>query len=177
MSTESMTPEEQEEIVRYGLERMKDRSIAIGATFLLGGMCGMFAESIVFFLCFIGVRRYAGGYHADTQARCYVISFGITVSAFAIIKYVSISDFTFLILLHISLLVILFFSPVDCENRRLEFEEKERYGKRARIATLCVFLISVCLWKTGVIYLAKAAGMAEIVAGGCVIAGVLKNRR
>lgn len=109
MSTESMTPEEQEEIVRYGLERMKDRSIAIGATFLLGGMCGMFAESIVFFLCFIGVRRYAGGYHADTQARCYVISFGITVSAFAIIKYVSISDFTFLILLHISLLVILFF--------------------------------------------------------------------
>ena len=45
MSTESMTPEEQEEIVRYGLERMKDRSIAIGATFLLGGMCGMFAES------------------------------------------------------------------------------------------------------------------------------------
>lgn len=66
---------------------------------------------------------------------------------------------------------------MDCENRRLEFEEKERYGKRARIATLCVFLISVCLWKTGVIYLAKAAGMAEIVAGGCVIAGVLKNRR
>ncbi len=81
MITEFMTPEEQEEIVRYGLERMKSRAIAIGATLMLGGILGMLAEGIVFFLCFIGVRRYAGGYHADTQARCYVISFGITVGA------------------------------------------------------------------------------------------------
>lgn len=177
MTAEFMTPEEQEEIVRYGLERMKSRAIAIGATLMLGGTLGMLAESIVFFLCFIGVRRYAGGYHADTQVRCYVISFGITVGAFVFIKYVSISDSAFWILLLGSLVVLLLFSPVDCENRRLELWEKERYGRRARIAAVCVFLISVCLWKADMLYLAKAAGVAEIVAGGCVIAGELKNGR
>lgn len=177
MITEFMTPEEQEEIVRYGLERMKSRAIAIGATLMLGGILGMLAESIVFFLCFIGVRRYAGGYHADTQARCYVISFGITVGAFVLIKYVPISASAFWILLFGSLVVVLLFSPVDCENRRLEPWEKERYGKKARIAAVCVFLLSVCLRKADVLYLAKAAGVAEIVAGGCVIAGEMKNGR
>lgn len=146
MITEFMTPEEQEEIVRYGLERMKSRAIAIGATLMLGGILGMLAESIVFFLCFIGVRRYAGGYHADTQARCYVISFGITVGAFVLIKYVPISASVFLILLLVSLLAILFFSPVDCENRRLEPWEKERYGKRVMKYLFLLQLHLILCW-------------------------------
>lgn len=146
MITEFMTPEEQEEIVRYGLERMKSRAIAIGATLMLGGILGMLAEGIVFFLCFIGVRRYAGGYHADTQARCYVISFGITVGAFVLIKYVPISASAFLILLLVSLLAILFFSLVDCENRRLEPWEKERYGKRVMKYLFLLQLHLILCW-------------------------------
>lgn len=39
------------------------------------GLCfNLLVESLVFYFSFIAIRKFAGGYHAKTPTRCYIIS-------------------------------------------------------------------------------------------------------
>lgn len=74
MEIQTFSEEEKEEIIRYGLDKIKNSCMMSAVTLLMGYAFHVFLQSIVFLICFIALRKYAGGYHADTQKRCYVIS-------------------------------------------------------------------------------------------------------
>ena len=86
--SEVLTKEEQE-MIEYGIERLKVN--CIGGLIILGSglFFGVFRESILFFIVFYLLRRYVGGYHADTQKRCYIISFSIILFSICLIKYIN----------------------------------------------------------------------------------------
>ena len=41
---------------------------------LIGAVCGVILEAILFYIAFRCIRQYAGGYHAKTETRCQVLS-------------------------------------------------------------------------------------------------------
>ena len=84
-----MLETERDEIIQYGIEREKIILVSIAIILGLGCVFDIFYLSIIFSLAFCALRRYAGGYHAKTQKRCYVISLIILIMSFIIMKYIS----------------------------------------------------------------------------------------
>lgn len=72
---EQLSEEEREEIINYGIRRSIVISISIIVTIMAGYLLGIVWQSIFFLFCFSALRKYAGGYHADTPIRCYFLSF------------------------------------------------------------------------------------------------------
>ena len=89
MEIQTFSEEEKEEIIRYGLDKIKNSCMMSAVTLLMGYAFHVFLQSIVFLICFIALRKYAGGYHADTQKRCYVISVLIIAVALWATRYKS----------------------------------------------------------------------------------------
>ena len=177
MEIQTFSKEEKEEIIRYGLERIKSTCIMTLVTLLMGCIFQVFFQSIIFLVCFIVLRKYAGGYHADTQNRCYVISTVIFAVALLAIRYMSDGNDNeiFILLQSVNFILLCFLVPVDNKNHRLEQWEKEKYGKKARIRIGCMYVLYLSLHFGAIYSIAVAVGMANVIVGGCVIAGEIKN--
>ena len=177
MEIQTFSKEEKEEIIRYGLERIKSTCIMTLVTLLMGCIFQVFFQSIIFLVCFIVLRKYAGGYHADTQNRCYVISTVIFAVALLSIRYMSDGNDNeiFILLQSVNFILLYFLVPVDNKNHRLEQWEKEKYGKKARIRIGCMYVLYLSLHFGAIYSIAVAVGMANVIVGGCVIAGEIKN--
>lgn len=81
----------------------------------------------------------AGGAHAWSHISCSILSYSIFLFSIISIKYewLIFKPFTATALYCINVLLIIFFTPVDCKAKRITSEKKFYYKKR------CVFLISI----------------------------------
>lgn len=149
METQTFSKKEKEEIIRYGLDRIKSTCTMTLVTLLMGCIFQVFFQSIVFLVCFIVLRKYAGGYHADTQNRCYVISTAIIAVALLAIRYMSdgSDNKIFILLQSVNFILLYFLVPVDNKNHRLEQWEKEKYGKKARVRIGCMYVCAVYIFE------------------------------
>lgn len=64
---------DREKQCQYGLELMLSSVIEILFIIGLSPFFGNFLNTLIFFIGFIPLRIYAGGYHADTRLRCFLI--------------------------------------------------------------------------------------------------------
>lgn len=175
MDIDNFSEEERNEIIRYGLQSIKSTFAMIIVLSFIGCIFHVFAQSIIFLICFMSLRKYAGGYHADTQGRCYVISTIIFVTACGVMRYVQMDYDIFLVLQTLNLLLLLLLVPVDNKNRKLEQWEKEKYGRKARIRVIIVYTLYMFLYMNGLQNVSVAIGMAVLMVGGCVLTGAFKN--
>lgn len=128
METQTFSKKEKEEIIRYGLDRIKSTCTMTLVTLLMGCIFQVFFQSIVFLVCFIVLRKYAGGYHADTQNRCYVISTAIIAVALLAIRYMSDgSDNEIFILLQSLNFIILLLQRLIMYIIRIKVDMQKRY--------------------------------------------------
>lgn len=171
MDIDNFSEEERNEIIRYGLQSIKSTFTMIIVLSFIGCIFHVFVQSIIFLICFMSLRKYAGGYHADTQGRCYVISTLIFVTACGVMRYVQMDHDIFLVLQTLNLLLLFLLVPVDNKNRRLEQWEKEKYGRRARIRVIVAYILYILLFINDFYSIATAIGMANLMVGGCVLAG------
>lgn len=123
-----MLETERDEIIQYGIEREKIILVSIAIILGLGCVFDIFYLSIIFSLAFCALRRYAGGYHAKTQKRCYVISLIILIMSFIIMKYISKLDHVegLILLMAFCCGIIWNFAPIENKNKSLdELEQKK----------------------------------------------------
>ena len=59
-------------IYKYGILLFLTSALEIGIILILSLFIGNFIETIIFFVAFLPIRVYAGGYHADTKLRCFL---------------------------------------------------------------------------------------------------------
>lgn len=64
----------QKEIINFGLQATLEISLNLLISILVLFELHMIKEGVVFFLVFIPLRKYSGGYHADTYIKCFIIS-------------------------------------------------------------------------------------------------------
>ena len=76
----------EKEVYVYGIHQSLIILSNLAITIILGVISSMIWESIVFMFAYISIRIYAGGYHAETQLRCYVVSILINILALIEIK-------------------------------------------------------------------------------------------
>lgn len=144
----SIIEEDDKELYEYALSITVSALIHIITIVVLGITFGLVAESIIFYVCFIAIRKFSGGYHAKTAGRCYISSVILSVLFLAVLKLL-ISNINNIIIISIfaisifSIGCVCVLSPLDTKNRPLSDKEKSIYGKTARVIALLMFLLFV----------------------------------
>lgn len=69
--------ENEYEVIKYGLQQCFLTLINLISNLICSAFWNEILLGFSFFLTIFILRPYAGGYHADTKFRCYMISFGI----------------------------------------------------------------------------------------------------
>lgn len=113
-------------IYRYGMEVLLLSLLEIGSILCLAIMVGNFFETLVYFISFIPLRLFAGGYHASTRLRCYLLSlfvyglFTILLIIFPVEQRMLFS----IVVTGFSVVTIYLFEPVIHVNRCWEKQEQ-----------------------------------------------------
>lgn len=89
LSNGTITPEEYELYI-YGLFMLFSQVIFFLVVCIIGLSLGCVIKSVIFYVAFQFIRRYAGGYHASTETRCELLS---TLSLLACVVIIKLSKF------------------------------------------------------------------------------------
>ena len=144
------------EIYQYGFQRFLELTINIICSIIIAVLLGMKLECIVFFLFFIPLRSYSGGFHMEHYISCLFLSCLSLTGILCIVKYFSATMLLSCVLYFTSLAVIKIIGSVNHPNRNVDKEDNLFFSKRTNIillASLIIFAIFLLLNNTRYLFL------------------------
>lgn len=145
-------------------------------------LCGIFfccvIECIIFYISFMVIREYAGGFHASTELRCFLFSTASIISCVAIIKVLNQNNFDtiFMITLFIATWIIVILSPLDTPEKPLTKKERIKFRQKSLIILSILLIICVVsLIKFG--YIGYPIGIGIILESFLLLLGKAKKVR
>lgn len=136
------------EIVLYGVHEMIIILLNIFTVIVFGVLWKNLLFAVVFLIDFMMLRPYAGGYHADTEFRCYLLSVVVINILLAMEHFFFIQLEQILVLVIFPATFVFAYAPVENDKNSLSLDEKEIYRKKARRTlgfSLLLLLISAVL--------------------------------
>jgi accessory gene regulator B len=139
----------EQELYSYGLFILLSQLLYFIITVFIGIILGVILESIIYYIAFQFIRRYAGGYHASTETRCEIMSTLSIVACIVVIKLSKTYDFQTMlfIITMVSAVLIFFLCPLDTPEKPLTEKEFKYFRKISwliLIAITVVVIISYC---------------------------------
>lgn len=133
--------EDERELYIYGFFMLLSHIMYFVLACIFGILFKCFIESIIFYIAFQFIRRYAGGYHAATETRCEILSTLSIIASIGIIKLSKIYDFktSLLIITLISMVIIFILCPLDTPEKPLTEKEFKYFRKISWIILLVIF--------------------------------------
>lgn len=128
---------EEKDIYMYGLQQGTIIILNIITTIIIGSLFGMVRQSILFMVAYLPLRSFAGGYHARTQARCYLYSMILTAAVLVVIRFTTMINFIIIGSVVIASIIILLLAPVEDDNKHLDQVEVKVYKKLVIIILTC----------------------------------------
>lgn len=143
MKTAGNMSEEDKEIYLFGFYQGLIFLLNIVTALLTGIILDLFLESVLFLICIVPLRIFAGGYHAKTQLRCYVMSTIATVILLYLIAFLQKNMGVEVFALYIiAACVIWKLAPVQDKNKPLDLDEQKKYRKRVHILLIIMSCVS-----------------------------------
>lgn len=169
-----------EEVVEFGLEIILMKIIFATVTVLIGILMNCFLESIIYAVSFSLLRQYGGGYHADSERKCFVLSVLMLFSGIFIIK-ISESFDEFLIpaavITFFSAVYIICAAPIDTSNKRLDADEVRVYGKRAKITVVILVILLTAFLFVKAHSFSVSVMIGIIMESYLMLKGQIKNKK
>ncbi len=127
------------EIYLYGLQSIISTLIDITVILIIATFLGQVSTAIVFLIFFCSLRLNAGGYHASSYLKCFILISSMTFIAIGLVHYLDFTTSIYFIasVLIFSLVLMLKYAPVDTPNKPLSKSEK----KACRQKSLLIFSI------------------------------------
>lgn len=169
-------PQADREIYRCGVQQLLQYTMSFAATLLIGILCGMFWQCLVFTVAYMLLRHSAGGYHAKTPLRCYLFSAVLIAAALRMIRILSGSMLGCGIAVPVSAVIIILFAPVGSQNKPLDETECAVFHRRARWVTTVESAAAFGLMLTGFHRLCACLTVALTVMSGMLLLGMVKNK-
>lgn len=168
--------EEDAEIYIYGINQILTSAFNVSSALIIGLIFGMFLEVAVFMAAYIPLRIFAGGYHAKTPLRCYILSVIMLIIVSIGMKYLPLTEWVYYAILLAASLVVLVLSPVEDRNKPLDEIEHKVYKKRAIFIAAAEILIGFVLKLAGLSNLFVAVVYSFAALSVMLIAAKVKNR-
>lgn len=122
------------EVYLFGTEQVLGNFINVLTILIIGIAFEEFLQTIVLISAFMGIRSYAGGYHASSVLRCYILTNSVIVWVLFVMKYMPLENTILGYMSLASSVIIFILSPIDTENKRIDEIEYIHYRKRTIIA-------------------------------------------
>ncbi len=134
LGTQGIIQREDIDKCRYGLEIFLSSMLEITSILIISAFVGNFLETILLFTTFIPLRIYAGGYHADTKLKCYLVSLAVYVGFTVIMRLLPQEVYLIINIVStvFSLLVVFIAAPVIHHNKSVNEIERMYYKKISR---------------------------------------------
>lgn len=167
------------ELYHYGLFIVLSEVLFLLFTLLVGAIFNITLPSIVFFVTFSIIRRFAGGFHAKTELHCQIISLSFLFFSVVTIKYSSkyINDFNVICGVLICMILLILFSPSDTPQKPLSISERKMFKKITFFVSIIFFVIIFALLKYNIKEYAIAIVCAFLLETVLVILGRMFNNR
>ena len=132
--------EDERELYIYGFFMLLSHLMYLVLACIFGLLFKCFIESIVYYVAFQFIRKYAGGYHAATETRCEILSTLSIIVSIGIIKLSKIYDIKiiFLLVTLISMVLIFCLCPLDTPEKPLSKKEFKYFRKISWIILLVI---------------------------------------
>lgn len=162
-------------IYHYGFNQL----IVLWINYLLIGLIGwifnVFVEIVLLAIVYFSMRKYAGGFHARTQNRCYVYSNLLMILCGYILKYDFFNENFLLVSFLFSLFSLSLLVPVEDPNKPLDDEEEKLYRKKFFLILMMIVIgIGICWYME--IHLWHSMILAVLVMNIMVIIGFISNK-
>lgn len=154
--------------VKYGLITLAEILGMVVISFLMRELI----PGAVILIAFISIRVYAGGYHAKTLPRCVVMStilFTLIILGYKMLYLPIIVKGLIALFLGV---LILIFSPVENDNRRLSKNEKKVFKNRALLFYSISLIIFMLIKKLSNILVWAYLMILVVLIGGIVKEGM-----
>ncbi len=171
---------EDEEIYRFGLEGLLLKSVHYMSYLFIAFLFREMISFLLFFTAFLLLRKNAGGYHAKTRRRCYIISCATVICVLTAMQMISKWTNAAIIAVGLILtadLIICMEAPVDNKNRLLDEEEKKYFRKRC-LGLLAV--VNVFFWLLNMLgkkTVALAIMLAVVCEAMLLLLGKMQNEK
>lgn len=131
---------EDEELYTYGFFILLSQILYFIIAIAIGILFNIIIESIIFYIAFQFIRKYAGGYHASTELRCEILSSLSIVICLFVIKLSEIYDFQTLLFIISSLSAVCIFvlCPLDTPDKPLSDKEIKHFRKVSWLILLVI---------------------------------------
>ena len=136
ISTHTIDSEDQE-IYQFGVVHLLYQIFFVAFALAGGLLLKVLPETVLFLVAFFSLRPYAGGWHASTQGKCTLISYGIVaivLSSFRLMPEAALLPVSIGQML-IGLAAIWRWAPMENPNKPLDTEEIVHYRRYARVIT------------------------------------------
>lgn len=141
--------ESQKEIVQYGIQGLLEIGSNILLSVLILYQMHMIPEGIVFFLVFIPVRMFSGGYHMDTYMGCLLFSVITLVGILKVAEFLSFNQVVLFLGVVLMAAIIWKLAPVIHPNRPVSQRERQKISKKLKVSLLIILLFFSILWVVG----------------------------
>ena len=132
------------DVYKYGIEITLSSLLNLAMIIVCSLLLSDFAAGLIFMICFVLLRSYTGGYHAETYWRCnvvFVCTFILTYFAGRLFNYINPNVYTALGIMLIGIFPIIKFAPV--RNRHKILSESKR--KKSKVVSLILFVLFLIL--------------------------------
>lgn len=161
-------------IYEFGIATLFSDIFNLMTTALIGILIGQFWQCFIFQVIFISLRSFAGGYHASSEWKCWVLSNAMVIGGLLLSRRLPVwlGSGMGLFLLFVSAGVILLLAPVENENNPLDSDEVRSYKSRVRLIVLISVLSGFFLYCLSnslfwIIILAILSVALSLVIGAC----------
>lgn len=139
----NLIQEDEIDIYIYGLQLIISSILGISIILFLGIISERLTDSLIFLFCFIILRQYSGGYHANSYLKCnlYFITIFLLTEFVVIYTQSEYIDALTVGLVCISFVIMLRLAPIDNINKKLSNSQKLKNKK----ITIIIFIILITI--------------------------------
>lgn len=170
---------EDKEVIAYGLFSFIFNVYCFLLCLTFGVALEIPAEALVFFVSFLFLKRYAGGFHAQKEWQCLIITSGSITLSILLIFFGLLFPMVFNICIFFSALLSVFIiriAPLEAENKPLDDIIIKKYKKYSLIRTAIVCVILILLLCFDVKKVADPLMVAIILEGVFIVLGDVQKK-
>lgn len=169
--------EDERELYIYGFFMLLSHIMYLIFVCVIGLILGCVFESIIFYISFQFIRRYAGGYHASTETRCQIMSSLSLAACIVVIKLSKIYDFqTVVFAVSMAAAVCIFLlSPLDTAQKPLSEKEMNYFRKISRMILFIITAVIIISFALKIKFLLTPCCMSLILESVLLFSGKIKR--
>lgn len=173
----SVIADTEQELYVYGFFILISQILYFTLTMIFGVLLDIVLESIIFYIAFQFIRRYAGGIHASSELKCEIAT---TTSIFLCLLCTKLCEtnniqMPILVLTSIATVFIFVFCPLDTPEKPLTKEEC-KYFRKISWVILLLIMLTICIgWYFKLEFLMYPCCMSLILESILLVSGKIKR--